>query len=109
MSIIWSNQIDPILSRGISLEQFGIRNWVLNREEALQAVCEIEALGIAVLGGDVYQLVEGEAKQNYDSWYCDQTSDESEFVFFKRSTDMAKAYILSYSMPKAFFALVPKI
>lgn len=31
MSIICSNQIDPILSKGISLEQFGTRNWALNR------------------------------------------------------------------------------
>src|SRR5471030_1569370 len=27
MSIIWSEQIDPILSRGISLDHLGVRNW----------------------------------------------------------------------------------
>ncbi len=109
MSIIWSEEIDPILSRGISLESFGVRNWALGRDEALHAIYELEALGVAILGGDVYKLVGEKAEQTYDSWYCRQGPDESDSVFSKRSSDKAKSYIFSCLMPEAVFAIVPKV
>ncbi|MGF0237456.1 Imm40 family immunity protein [Rhodococcus sp. IEGM1300] len=108
MSIVWSEQIDPILSRGISLEHLGVRNWALGRDDALHAIYELEAFGIAILGGDVYKLVGEKAEQTYDSWYCDQGPDESDSVFSKRSSDKAKNYIFSYLMPEGLFAIVPK-
>lgn len=109
MSIIWSEQIDPILSRGISLDNLGVRNWALGRDDALHAIYELEAFGIAILGGDVYNLVGEKVEQTYDSWYCDQGHDESDSVFFKRSSDKAKSYIFNYLMPEVLFAIVPKI
>ncbi|KRP51148.1 Imm40 family immunity protein [Pseudomonas trivialis] len=109
MNIIWSEQIDPILSKGIPLDNLGVRNWALGREDALNAICELEAFGIAILGGDVYKLVGEKAEQTYDSWYCDQGPDESDYIFSKRSSDKAKSYIFSYLMPKGLFAIVPKI
>jgi len=109
MSIIWSEQIDPILSRGISLDNLGVRNWALGRDDALHAIYELEAFGIAILGGDVYKLVGEKAEQTYDSWYCDQGPGESDSVFSKRSSDKAKSYICSYLMPEGLFAIVPKI
>ena len=109
MSIIWSEQIDPILSRGISLDSLGVRNWALRRDDALHAIHELEAFGIAILGGDVYKLVGEKAEQTYDSWHCEQGSDESDSVFSKRSSDKAKSYICSYLMSEGLFAIVPKI
>lgn len=109
MSIIWSEKIDPVLSRGIFLGYLGVRNWALGRDDALNAIHELEAFGIAILGGDVYQLVGEKAEQTYDSWYCDQGPGESDSAFSKRSSDKAKSYIFSCLMPERFFALVPKI
>lgn len=109
MSVIWSEQIDPILSRGISLEHLGVRNWGLRRDDALGAIYDLEALGIPILGGDVYQLIGEIAEQTYDSWYCDQAPDELDSVFLKRSLDKAANYICSYLMQREIFALVPKI
>ncbi|KJH79019.1 Imm40 family immunity protein [Pseudomonas sp. ES3-33] len=109
MSIIWSEQIDSILNRGIFLDRWGVRNWALARDDALHAIYELQALGIAILGGDVYQLVGENAEQTYDSWHCDQGPDESDSVFLKRSSDKAKSYILSCLMPKVLFSLVPKV
>jgi hypothetical protein len=109
MSVIWSEQIDPILSCGVSLEHLGVRNWALGRDDALRAIYELEAFGIAILGGDVYQLVGETAEQTYDSWYCDQGPDEPDSVFIKRSSDKAKNYIFSYLLQEGLFALVPKI
>ena len=109
MSVIWSERIDPILGRGVSLDHLGVRNWALGRDDALRAIYELEACGIAILGGDIYKLVGGKAEQTYDSWYCDQGPGESDSVFSKRSSDKAKSYICSYLMPEGLFAIVPKI
>jgi hypothetical protein len=83
MNVIWSEQIDTVLSCGISLEHLGVRNWALRRDDALRAIYELQALGISILGGDVYQLVGEITEQTYDRWYCDQAPDESDSVFFK--------------------------
>ena len=109
MSIIWSEQIDPVLSRGISLDNIGGRNWALGCDDALHAIYELEAFGIAILGGDVYKIVGEKAEQTYDSWHCDQGPDESDSVFSKRSSDKAKSYICCYLMSEGLFAIVPKI
>lgn len=109
MSVIWSEQIDSILSCGISLDCVGIKNWALRRDDAIRAINELEALGVPILGGDVYQLVDGAAEQTYDNWYCDQESGELGSTFLKRSLDRAKSYICNYSMSGALFAIVPKV
>lgn len=109
MSAIWSERIDSVLSRGIFLDGFGVRNWALSRDKALRAIDELEDFGVAILGGDVYLVVGEIAEQTYDSWYCDQGLDEPESVFFKRSLDKARDYVCGYSVQGGLFSLVPKI
>jgi len=109
MRFVWSENIDPVLSRGIFLDDLGVRNWALSREDALHAIYEFEAIGVAILGGDVYQFVGEKAEQTYDSWYCDQGLGESDFEFLKRSLDVAKSYINNYLVPGRLFALVPQV
>lgn len=108
MNVIWSEKIDLILSSGVSLEYLGIRNWALVRDDALRAICELGALGIPILGGDVYQLVDQVAEQTYDNWYCDQVPGESDSDFLNRSVNKAKSYIENYSIDGALFTVVPK-
>lgn len=109
MSIIWSEQIDSILSYGISLSCVGVKNWALGRDDAIRAINELEALGFPVLGGDVYQLVGEFPEQIYDNWYCDQEPGELDSDFLKRSSEKARGYIGSYSMSGALFSIVPKV
>lgn len=109
MSIIWSEEIDPILSRGIPLCDLGVRNWALTRDHALHAIYQLEALGVAILGGDVYRLVGETVALTYDSWHCDQGPDEAGSDFSKRSSDAATSYILNYLMSEGLFSLVPKV
>ncbi|MFJ5299598.1 Imm40 family immunity protein [Pseudomonas sp. NPDC088368] len=108
MSFIWSLQIDSILSCGVYLGRLGIKNWALERNDAIRIIDEFEALGIPVLGGDVYQLVGEIAEQTYDSWYCDQQTGELDAVFFARSLDRARKYIHDCSVSGALFVFVPK-
>ncbi|EAN8157777.1 hypothetical protein AUB46_21630, partial [Salmonella enterica subsp. enterica serovar Typhimurium var. 5-] len=56
MCILWSKEIDSILNIGISLESLGVKNWALNRKNALDVLHHFESLNICVLGGDVYIL-----------------------------------------------------
>lgn len=108
MCPIWSTKIDSILSVGFSANHLGIKNWVLDRENAARAITQLENLKIAVLGGDVFEIEDGKIYQTYDSWYCDQKDDENEQNFTKRSILEAKEYILNYPKGKVGFAIVPK-
>jgi hypothetical protein len=109
MNVFWSNEIDNILNLGVSLEEIGINNWALTREDALNALCSFEKLDIGVLGGDVYIHSNGDMAQNYDSWYCNYLSGESRTNFVTRSINKAKSYILGYSTANAMFVLIPAV
>ena len=69
-------------------------------------------LQVPILGGDVYRLVNGALRSNYDNWYCDELPNEFLSDFVIRSIDKAKQYIESYNIKKGddiFFTLVPKV
>lgn len=108
MSDIWPVKIASILSSGILLVSCGVNNWAFNREEALSVICELEDIGVAILGGDVYRLINGELECTYDSWYCDEGVGESELEFVRRSASKARDYIRNYMVSDALFAVVPK-
>ncbi|WP_170305784.1 Imm40 family immunity protein [Pseudoduganella ginsengisoli] len=109
MENIWSSKIDAILSVGHSLERIGVRNWALEREAALKALQQLSAIGVAILGGDVY-VVQGEnIEPNYDNWYCNREAEENEADFVARSVAKAQRYIVNYltSANNVLFAIVP--
>jgi hypothetical protein len=109
MEMIWSIDIDSILNIGCSLEGVGVRNWALERDAALVALEQLAALGVAVLGGDVYAVSGANAESNYDSWYCDREGGELEAAFVERSIAKARNYIANYHAPprSVLFAIVP--
>ena len=111
MDTIWSQKSDAILKVGRSLEDIGIRNWALTLEQALIALDQFEVEGIAILGGDVYELQEGALQSNYDNWHCDKRPNESKSDFMARSIARARAYITNYKGNQGvqyFFAIVPE-
>jgi len=110
MNTIWTKESDTILSVGASLEDVGIRNWALTQEQALIALDQFEAKGIAILGGDVYEIQKGRLQANYDNWYYDRKYSESKMDFISRSVAKARAYISNYNLnqdAKYFFGIVP--
>lgn len=111
MEKFWSSEVDPILSVGRSLEDVGVRNWALSREDALVALTQLAEIGIAVLGGDVYSINGGFVESNYDNWYCNRDAHESDSAYVERSIAAARNYIVNYKAPDGavFFAVVPKI
>ena len=95
----WSKKIESIISNGIALHDTGVSNWALSKEQALKALDKFEAEKISVLGGDVYELNDGELESNYDSWYCNRESDESLENYVVRSISKARLYISNYNSP----------
>ena len=95
----WSKKVESIISKGISLHNSGVSNWALTKDQALAALDQFEAKKISVLGGDVYELNDGEPEPNYDNWYCDREQNEPIDKFITRSANEARAYIVSYSSP----------
>ncbi|HET9825991.1 MAG TPA: Imm40 family immunity protein [Chitinophagaceae bacterium] len=112
MEIVWSDRIDEVLRVGRQLNAIGLRNWALTKPQALIALEKFSEFGIPVLGGDVYENIEGVIRPNYDSWHCDPLSDEDKVNFIKRSISTAERYIQAYPIKdpnKIFFALVPEV
>jgi len=104
-------KIDEILSIGFPLHSSGINNWALNKAQALLALTEFSKMNVAVLGGDVLELVDGSFQHNYDNWYCDQALGEVNQAYLLRSIQTARNYITDYNNPKTstvYFALVPQ-
>jgi hypothetical protein len=107
----WSNEIEAILSEGRSLTDVGVRNWGFTQTAALAVIARFASIGVPILGGDVYEIIDGILQSNYDNWYCDPLAGETEADFLKRSLDKAESYISSYyakEPDKVFFVLVPK-
>lgn len=105
---IWNEHVDGILCEGRPLADLGVRNYALSQAESLVARSQLNEKGVAVLGGDVYVLIDNLIEETYDSWHCDQDKSESDEEFLKRSIGTSQEYILSYSNSNALFALVPK-
>lgn len=111
MNTIWSKESDAILKVGRSLEDVGVCNWALTKEQTLMALDRLEAEGIAVYGGDVYEMHRKCLQSNYDNWYCDREDNESKSAFISRSIAKARDYVTNYKLNRNvefYFAIVPE-
>lgn len=112
MKTIWSTDVDNIFAEGYSLTSMGVNNWALSKESALKVLNKLEQLQVAVLGGDVCELIGDIIQYNYDSWHCDQGQGELNNEFVLRSIATAKQYIKDYKVEnskRVLFAFVPKV
>lgn len=107
MNPTWSHQIDEVLSTGRSLHSSGVHNWVLSRDQALNALDALEALAVPVLGGDVYVEIDNRIRSCGENWYYDADEDESPGLRVQRSIEKARDYIGRHPASLALFALVP--
>jgi hypothetical protein len=111
MKKIGSSEVDKILSTGRLLDEVGVHNWALSRDDALAALTKFAEMGIAVLGGDVYFVNNAVVELSYDNWYCNRDEHESDFAYVERSIVAARSYIEKYNCldRKVLFAIVPKV
>lgn len=102
-------KMKSILSCGISLHDFGVNNWALTKAQALVVFNKLEQENRSVLGGDVFQIVNGMPESNYDNWYCDRLEGEDSNSYSSRSISIACQYVYQYQHPngkEALFVLV---
>lgn len=107
--MVRKHKVEQILSCGISLHEFGVNNWALNKKQSLQALKEFKEANVPLLGGDVYEVIDSVPESNYDNWFCDQDDNESLQEFVSRSIKYAKDFIINYeklSDKEIFFVLV---
>lgn len=102
-------EINELLEKGHSLHEAGINNWAFSKEGALEILNRFEDLQISILGGDVFELTNSIVQPNYDNWYCNRLSNETDIEFSKSSIKRAKDYITNYNVSDSsqiFFAFV---
>ncbi|KKN96911.1 hypothetical protein LCGC14_0161610 [marine sediment metagenome] len=99
-----------LLETGQSLEERGLSEMGLLKEDALAAVEILKAAGVRILGGDVWTIKDS----NYEVtgvWYTDQRPGETDDECTARSWDESSRYIAAYPDPKeeegVWFVLVP--
>lgn len=112
MKTIWSKVADDILSIGQPLNEVGIDNWALTKAQALEVLERLEEAEISILGGDIYENIDGIIQSNYDNWYCEQLPEESKSAFLSRSITKAREYIEDYQRAPStmvYFVLVPSV
>ena len=107
---MFSREIEEILKIGKPLFDVGINNWALTKSEAINVIEQLASLQVPILGGDVYQIINGTMQSNYDNWYCEPLPGETKSNFVERSKNKAKDFIMTYKSKDSyntFFLLVP--
>ena len=110
MNIVWSIEINTILSIGHYLDDTGIHNWTLTREQSFIVLDQFTIKRIAILGIDIYESKKGKISPTYDNWFCKRQPTKSEETFIKQSIIQAHDFIFNYKKydKKPLFAIVPK-
>lgn len=90
-----------IESRGISLQEIGIDDVALNREDAICAIDLLRTSAIPILGGDVYIKNAGRIDLTYANWHSDPRANETRDQFAERSCLEARRYISDYPSSEA--------
>jgi hypothetical protein len=112
MKTVWTAKIDNIIKCGHSLNEIGVNNWALNKNEALSALNKFAEIQVPILGGDVCELMDDIIQYNYDNWHCEQIQGEANPEYILRSIKEARRYIEAYNandFDKIFFAFVPRV
>jgi hypothetical protein len=110
MAKSFPEEVAKLLSVGVDLESFGSANWALTKSDALDVVAKLSQLGIAIAGGDVWELSGSSLHHTYDNWYLDQKAGELYQDYQRASVDRALSYIMNYKYKgsgEPLFEIVP--
>lgn len=76
-----------------SLESIGVNGFAYSKSKALKIAETYYYSNKPILGGDVYQLKNGQIRATNDNWYCDRKSSETLAAYVVRSYKIAIEYI----------------
>ena len=104
----FSNKIDKILSVGIALHDSNIHNWALTKNQILHILQIFDEEKIAIAGGDVMDVSNGEIGFSGASWHVEKEKDEDYNDFIRRSIEHTRRYVINYRASESiYFILVP--
>jgi hypothetical protein len=86
--------------KGRALTEIGVAGVAFTREGILEALGCLKGSQIAVLGGDVLEVVNGRPQYTSDSWYANKEPGEDLRVYVERSIAEAEQYIRRFPEPE---------
>jgi hypothetical protein len=87
---------EELYSSAKSLEHLGISELAWGWESVIKAIKFLCERNYVILGGDVYQLINGSLKSTYDSWYINKNEVKPNNNFVEESMNKAISYINLY-------------
>jgi len=78
------------------LNHLGISEIAWDGENAIKVVEFLNKNNYAIIGGDVYKIVDGNLDSTYDSWYFNRNEAKSNQEFLQESMERAITYINQY-------------
>ena len=98
-------------SVAVDLRPYGVAEVGFRVHPALMAIDELAALGLAILGGDVWETRDGTEQPSYDNWHADRAAEESWDAYVGRAADHARDRIAFFDSiqpqgGRALFVLV---
>jgi Immunity protein 40 len=84
---------------GKSLGEVGVNAYAFAKPDALELITLVESSHVPILGGDVYEIVDGRFSLTYDNWYCQKEDFPSEEEYVKSSAAKARDYVTDYADP----------
>ena len=82
--------------RGVSLEQLGLHELALRREDALAAIDLLEAAERPILGGDVFFIQGERVELAYANWSTSSKASESVSDYVARCCRDSRKYITDF-------------
>ncbi len=96
--------VELLATRGVSLDELGLREVALRREDAVIGLGMLRRQSIPMLGGDVYAICNGHMKYAYASWSCERAEHDEQDgpgQYAERGYQKSKQYMESYPQREA--------
>jgi hypothetical protein len=95
--VVLDDTYDQFLARtGVSLQQLGLADIALQREDALVAVEILQRQATPILGGDVYLVQDSRTEIAHANWHSDRRADEALDDYIIRSCQETRTYIEAF-------------
>ncbi|SRR6266571_5012535 len=98
---------ESVRAQAIDLSPWGVLEHAFRSEDAIEAVNEITAAGIAVLGGDLWKQFHARPRPAHENWHVERHPGEQWQGYVARSQQTALAFIQEHgTKQEVIFVLV---
>jgi hypothetical protein len=88
---------EALMSRALKLGEIGVAAVAWRRMDILDVLVQLESARVAILGGDVFEVISGRPLHTYDNWsVSSKDSSLSWLDFVGQSIERSRRYVRSY-------------